>query len=449
MQVRPLLASLLLLATFAASAATVPATSPPASAPSPVTWAADIAPLVNHSCASCHHPCGPAPFSLLTYPQVQAHALQIAQVTASRYMPPWLPDASGVPLAHSRRLTDAQVALFQQWNAEGAPKGDSADAPEPPKLASGWILGTPDRLVKMPQPYTLPAETTSPFRCFVLPLSLSKDHWLRAIQFRPGNPAVVRHATIFVDTTGTARKLQADSGAVGYVAVNAGLGANADRLAEWSVGSGPWVLPPGTAEELPAHSDLVLVLRFETDGQPEPVQSQVGLYYSAQAPSLSPAALTLGSRSLILQPGQTGTVSDAFTLPVAAQLWRMTPDGHPICRTLQVTAKPSSGPAQTLLKISDWKADWQDSYQPATPLLLPAGTRLAIRWSVDNTRNNPRNPSSPPMTAQTGLNYLQDMATVRFSLLPQSPADTSALKQAIHSPHPPVTVTLTAPDRHG
>jgi len=52
------------------------------------TFERDIAPLLADRCAMCHHPDGPAPFSLLTYDDARRHARQIADVTQSRYMPP-------------------------------------------------------------------------------------------------------------------------------------------------------------------------------------------------------------------------------------------------------------------------------------------------------------------------------------------------------------------------
>ena len=301
----------------------------------------------------------------------------------------------------------------------------------------------------LPRPYHLPGETTSPYRCFVLPLALAGDRWLRAIDFRPGNATVVRHATLYADATGTARRLEAESGAVGYAARDAGLGPSAVPLAEWAVGSGPWVLPPDAAERLPAGSDLVLLLRFEPDGQTETVRPTVRLYDAAPLPQRSPASLTLGARDLILQPDQKAVVTDTFTLPVAVRLLRVTPHAHPVCRTLRVVAAPPAGAPRNLLEINDWNADWQDSYQYADPPLLPAGTRLSVRWEADDSADNPRNPASPPMAALPGLLFLDDMATVRLLLLPADPADMPALDKAIAASRPPPTVQATAPRRHG
>src|SRR5579859_7754898 len=55
----------------------------------PVTFSAQVAPIVFSHCVSCHRPGEVAPFPLLTYAQVKKHGHQIVDVTASRVMPPW------------------------------------------------------------------------------------------------------------------------------------------------------------------------------------------------------------------------------------------------------------------------------------------------------------------------------------------------------------------------
>ncbi|HET7840295.1 MAG TPA: cytochrome c, partial [Terriglobia bacterium] len=107
----------------------------PQNSPAPsrtVTFARDIAPIVYSNCALCHHPGGPGPFSVLTYADVRARAAQIATVTQSRYMPPWLPKPGYGDFQGERRLTDDQIQTIQEWVKEGAPQGDLASAPPAP-----------------------------------------------------------------------------------------------------------------------------------------------------------------------------------------------------------------------------------------------------------------------------------------------------------------------------
>ena len=56
------------------------------------TFNRDVAPLLHAHCSNCHQPLGSGPFDLLTYNDARKRARQIADVTASGYMPPWLPE---------------------------------------------------------------------------------------------------------------------------------------------------------------------------------------------------------------------------------------------------------------------------------------------------------------------------------------------------------------------
>src|SRR5579863_7323823 len=81
----------------------------------PVTFNRDIAPIIFRSCSSCHRPGEAAPFSLLTYSDVKKHARQIADVTRSRSMPPWLPEPQPLKFADDLRLADAEIERIQRW----------------------------------------------------------------------------------------------------------------------------------------------------------------------------------------------------------------------------------------------------------------------------------------------------------------------------------------------
>src|SRR5262245_6447961 len=136
----------------------------------PITFTTDIAPLVNDRCAMCHHPSGSAPFSLLTYDDVKRRATQIGEVTKKRFMPPWKADPDNGPFVGQHPLTDAEIALVQQWIDQGAVEGDSRPPPSPRRWTDGWQLGAPDMVVTLPQPFMLQADGTDVFRIFVIPL---------------------------------------------------------------------------------------------------------------------------------------------------------------------------------------------------------------------------------------------------------------------------------------
>ncbi|HMD43069.1 MAG TPA: hypothetical protein VKH45_08345 [Candidatus Acidoferrum sp.] len=68
----------------------------------------DIAPILYWDCASCHHASDPGAhaasgqFALVSYEEVKQRAGEILSVTASRRMPPWLPEV-GLRRSRNRR----------------------------------------------------------------------------------------------------------------------------------------------------------------------------------------------------------------------------------------------------------------------------------------------------------------------------------------------------------
>ena len=77
----------------AAAAATLSASTSAQAPASDVTFARDIAPILQRSCQNCHRPDGVAPMSLVTYEEVRpwARAMKVRTGIGPRagVMPPW------------------------------------------------------------------------------------------------------------------------------------------------------------------------------------------------------------------------------------------------------------------------------------------------------------------------------------------------------------------------
>ncbi len=54
-----------------------------------VTFAKDVAPILQRSCENCHRPGGGAPMSLVSYSDVRPWARSIKNRTMAGEMPPW------------------------------------------------------------------------------------------------------------------------------------------------------------------------------------------------------------------------------------------------------------------------------------------------------------------------------------------------------------------------
>src|SRR5262249_39248099 len=170
-----------------------------AEAATQITFTRDIAPIIFRSCAPCHHPGEAAPFPLLTYADAKTHARQIAAVTQSRIMPPWLPDAGDFTFADDLRLTSEQISRLQAWVDQGSAEGNPEDLPDKPQFTEGWQLGKPDVIARAQKPYTLPASGSDTYWNFVFRTPVDRTRWLKAIEIRPGDKRLVHHANVLVD----------------------------------------------------------------------------------------------------------------------------------------------------------------------------------------------------------------------------------------------------------
>ena len=77
-----------------------------------VTFTKDVAPIIFGACVSCHRDGGPGPFNLTTYDEVRRRATQVAQVTRSRFMPPWKIEPGVGHFVGQRTLSDAEIDRY-------------------------------------------------------------------------------------------------------------------------------------------------------------------------------------------------------------------------------------------------------------------------------------------------------------------------------------------------
>jgi Flp pilus assembly protein TadD len=396
------------------------------------TYSKDIAPLIADRCAMCHHPGGSGPFSLLTYDDVKRRAALIAAVTGRRYMPPWKADPANGPFVGQHPLTSDEILRIRRWVDEGAAEGDPRVVPAARTWTEGWQIGKPDLVVTLPQPYMLAPDGTDAFHIFVLPIPTSAVRFVRALEFRPGNPQVVHHANIRIDKTPASRRLDEGQPGPGYDGLIAHSAQYPDgHFLGWTPGQVSPLLPPDLAWRLETHSDLVVELHMRPSGKPESVAPSIGLYFSDAAPSRTPAMLRLGRQSIDIPGGQKGyTITDSFVLPVDVDVQAVQPHAHYRARNVRGDATLPDGTMQSLIAIADWDFRWQHVYRFVTPRHLPKGTRLSMEYTYDNSAENPRNPDQPPKRARWGQRSSDEMGDLWIQVLTKDTADLDRLVAA-------------------
>ena len=418
-----------------------------------------VAPILFDKCVTCHRPGEAAPFSLTTYADVKKRGKLIAEVTKSHQMPPWKAGKGDFALGGERHLSDAQVDVIAKWVEAGMPEGPKERLPALPAFADGWRLGKPDLVVKMPKGFKVAAEGRDIYRNFAIPLGLTEDKWVKAIDFRPSATSVVHHTLFFLDTTGTAYKKEADSGEVGFKSMGRGgalsnlfgglsgdggkldgskLSGGMRSLGGWALGAQARSLPDGLAYQVTKGSDLILSTHFHPSGKAEEEQSVVALYFTDTPPKQRFTGIQLPfgfgiATGLNIAPGDKNyTIEDSFTLPVDAKAFGISAHAHYLAKDFTVTATFPDGAVKTLLTIPDWDFAWQEQYRFADYVSLPKGTKLHAKITYDNSADNPRNPAHPPKRVRWGRESTDEMGSITLQVVAAQEGEFTKLQEGYY-----------------
>ena len=403
------------------------------------TWSRDVAPLLYNNCATCHHPGGAAPFSLLTYADARRWAPQILDVTQSRFMPPWLPEPGFGDFADVRRLSDSDVALLKRWIQGGMATGELSSAPPAPRYDSAWQTGTPDLVLKVARPFMLAAGGSDVFLNLILPYTLDKTHYIRAMEIRPGAPQLVHHANVVVDRGASLRRAHLKDWQAGIAGMELLVDAGNKFEPEghflfWKPDTPVLIEPQGMSWRLDPGNDLILNLHLKPSGKAEKLDAEVGLYFTSDPPSKQPMLLSLErDDKLDIPPGDPAfVVEDSLTLPVDVDVLGCYPHAHYLGHDMQGWATLPDGEQKWLVRIPSWDIDRQSVYRYKEPLLLPKGTVLHMKYTYDNSAANPHNPHNPPVRVRAGNRSEDEMAQLWLQVLPvNTPGDASDPRLAI------------------
>jgi Flp pilus assembly protein TadD len=391
----------------------------------PVTWRQQIAPLVYKNCTSCHHIGGSGPFALMTYQDAKRWGSLMKKVTASRYMPPWLPEPGHGSFEGERRLADKDILLVKAWVEAGMPEGDG-NILVPPVYGSDWVLGRPDLVLEMSAPMDVPTSGTDLFENFVLPATLKGTRWVRAMEIKPGSPQVVHHANVIVDRTASLRRAHPTDWQRGIpgmdILVDSGESFDPDsHFLFWKPDSTALIEPEGLPWRLDEGNDLVLNMHLKPTGKPEKVRAQIGLYFTAKPATEHPMLLQLEhDAALDIPPNDPAfVIEDELKLPVSVDVLGIYPHAHYLGKKMEGWAILPNGERQWLILIKDWDINRQSVYRMAKPVTLPRGSVVHMRYTYDNSANNIRNPNSPPVRVRAGNRSVDEMGHLWLQVLPR------------------------------
>ena len=359
---------------------------------------------------------------LVTYQQTRPWANAIAREVQMKMMPPWFADPWYGRFTNDPSLTEQQISAISAWAAAGAPAGNSLDAPPPKEWAKGWNIAQPDLVVRMPKSVQIPARGEVEYTYEIVPTHFAEDRWIQMSEFRPGSPAHVHHAVVYIRPPDSPWLRHAPIGEPftastlkDPVEQRQAHETTSDLLLVYAPGSSPDQWPDGMAKFVPAGSDLVFQMHYTTNGIAAQDQTGIGIVFSKAPPKQRVITLQLNNHALIIPPGADDfRVEVQGTLPNDATLLSLFPHMHLRGKRFEYDIVHDDRSVEVLLRVN-YHFHWQLSYRLAEPRLLKAGTKLrAIAW-YDNSKNNPHNPD-PTKTVTWGDQTSDEMMVGFFDV---------------------------------
>lgn len=389
------------------------------------TYSKEVAPILQAKCATCHRDGDVAPFALNGYDSAVAWSDDIGRTLNDGTMPPWKPVAGYGEFRDSYALTEDEKQTILSWIGNGMPQGDPADLPDPAVVTGAWQLGDPDIVLQPPLAYT-PPRGKDVYRCFVLPeTGLDSTTYLSAIDVLPGNRQIVHHVLIYLDTTGTAEKLDGQDGDPGYTCFG-GPGIPVDYtnifaaldglsgIGGWAPGQRTHFLPDGIGIQVAAKARLVMQVHYYPIGRTGPDQTSLGLYLARSDIKKRLYQIPIVNMNLRIPPGEVKDVvgwfpSATIPLPLSAKAISIYPHMHLLGRKIKVDLISPGGQETPMVFENDWNFNWQGAYTYATPLSIPLFSKARITCTFDNTANNPKNPNNPLVAVGWGERTTDEM----------------------------------------
>ena len=376
-----------------------------------VTFAEDVAPILQASCQTCHRPGGMGPMSLLTYEEAQPWAPMIKDRVERRRMPPWYiePGIGIQDFKNDISLTDEEIQTIVQWVDAGAPLGNEADLP--PALvwddSLEWKLeehfGRPPDLIVESPPYTVPPNGLDHwFEPSSFIEGIDEPRWAQATEIRPGDLEsryVFHHANSALASSATGKDYDLFPDDAGKRLVP-GQRINwamhffpAGELVENAfIQLGIWLYPAGEVPELEvSHTSFLTdpIANRSVLQQDSPCWEQPARV-SLDSPECSvPTRLT----DLALPPHGMATQQGVHVLQRAVRLNSIRGHMHMRGKYQTMEAIYPDGQREVINRIN-WDHKWHTAHQYADHAapLLPKGTTLIVTAQYDNTVDNPNNP---------------------------------------------------------
>ncbi len=344
-----------------------------------ISYTERIAPLLIDKCVACHREGGVAPWAMTNYDIVRGFGPMIREVVRTKRMPPWHADPHYGSFVGARSMSNEETKDLVHWIEAGSPRGAGPDPlASLDKSWSDWSLGKPDLIVEVPA-FNVPATGVVNYQYPHAVNPLGRDVWIRAMEIIPGNRAVVHHVLAGIDDPGSGER-HAIRGQMG-------------ELGGYAPGKNAAEYPPDTGILLHKEARFQFQMHYTPNGKATTEVTRLGLYFYDRPPKHQLVMSIIYDTSLAI-PANTKAYSRSLeqSFDRDVMLYSLLPHSHLRGSAARFTAHYPDGRQETLLSVPKYDFNWQPLYVLNPSKFIPAGTRVVMDLTWDNSAQNPANP---------------------------------------------------------
>ena len=361
-----------------------------------ISYARDVAPILEKNCVSCHQAGSIGPFAMDRYEAVKGFAPMIREVIRTDRMPPYNADPHVNKFSDNKNMSPAEIKTLVHWIEQGAPRGDGPDPLAAKRhVAEEWPLGKPDLVLQVPE-YKIPASGVVDYQHPYVVNPLTEGKWIRASTIKVEQRQGVHHIL-----TGYMTEVPKDGQAYeNKWGVSVG---------GYAVGAESEIAPKNVGTYLPAGGAIGLQNHYTPFGKEVTDHSQIALYFYDKKPEMVMHNSVIVDNTISLPPGDGNHEEVSYlNFPKDALLYSAFPHAHYRGKAADVWIRYPDGKEKLLLSLPRYDFSWQRDYTFAEPIKVPAGSKLIAHFWYDNSKRNPNNPD-PTKTVVWGDQSWEEM----------------------------------------
>lgn len=405
--------------------------------------------MIYSKCTNCHRPGQAVPFPLITYKDVAKRSKTIKETVDKHIMPPWPADPGYSHFRDENYLTEDEISLIDQWVDEGVPMGDPSQIPPVPQYAQGSAIGKPDLALKI-TPFEVKGDNTDRFMVMKVPFELPRDTFIRTVEFIPGCK-YIHHVNGHIICYEAGKKKNVFEGAMALDTKDESKESvfhkmsllNDDGTDPITIKSVTNYLPGVVGTMYPEgiggfevkKKGIIYLNDIHYGPSPENVTdtSTINIFFGARPPTRPVQEIQLGTLGisdiippLVIPPDTIMMFKTSAKILGDISILTINPHMHLLGKSFLAYAIKPNGDTVHLIRIKNWDFRWQYFYTFPKMIHLPAGSVIEVYGTMDNTKNNPNNPFSPPQTVEGrngSMRTTQEMLQLIISYLPYEQGD--------------------------